>query len=1097
MASDNETQNILQFPWFPKTNPPMAGGSRSGEWMGRDQAFLGNLASTLVYEVGSKRVNSLPSPWSRALQFEQAVLNSRYPTRDALLQELFGCFATVGLWEMFGLKLDAERVSLADYVKVNDEAVGPFAKSLMSSLPSDERSLFSLTDGSNPWNSIHVLKVQEVVIGFTSPTTILCPAVHLSQTIPGMNWTANGTFGDPTPFLSIQQRQALGNWLSHVVVEIGREPNLKSQRMLSHVSEVINGFVSTLLQGGKPENAVLSDKRVPSLPSQQKAIDILARPAKGGVSASQTTLELSDRRNRELSGTPKKPVILLDPEMPGKLGLAPNELTLFKSATLESVNCDKSQLERLYKDEIEVLTPDDIFLPELFLLLGGAALVNTWIYSKLEGEPVINGNPVTPLLPLNERVRELFSSEELRRACSMRVVRTGAGMEIEVTLMLPIEKQRLPYPIIRSYPLKEQNLIDQDLPVITIWPFIADDSWEAFYIFCEDSSSGLTVDGFADYDLNKGKEGQENVKYFATKRFPDIVKLIERGQVCGLVPVSSPPPTMNGSDTWRVGLDFGTSFTNFFVDDGSGPTRKSLETRVVPLTLAESESQLNRLYKYFIPEVLLPKDANPPTSTALNTYGWQESKGTVPELFHQARVQWPSRNADALRGPGVRTGFKWTQLQYQKPFLKELALLISINAAAAGARQVNWFVSYPSAFSPNESRSYRRVWAEVCTDLSALTGMKQVFSEDSGVGGLQTEAVAFASYFGNYKNRPMVHTACLDVGGGTTDISIWQENSLLHQVSVPFAGRDICTGVLQNKPSFIRFLFPPSIVGDITDNEAKLRQDPNFHSWFDNCLRLQSDELLRDRIPIHRAEKEKQLIEFVSIMAISFGGIYHYLGLIFKALANEGKLQKKAPAPVYIGGNGARLLNWLEESGEFIPGCDSDILFEELQRMSFGSVETSKGTASTILSKEYKDETACGLISRGVNLKGDFDPRDEPMISGEELIVNDMVFGPLDRVSIPDSTEKIKTLQLGSMRELRRFVENYDNALTSQRITSLLPIKKLSAADTLWDAVETLAQSYCLEYREKDFGNYEPVPGFVIGLKGLVHVLARQWADRF
>jgi len=75
-------------------------------------------------------VNSLPSPWSRALQFEQAVLNPRYPTREALLNELLGCFATVGLWEMYGLKLDAERVSLSEYINRKDEAVGPFARSL-------------------------------------------------------------------------------------------------------------------------------------------------------------------------------------------------------------------------------------------------------------------------------------------------------------------------------------------------------------------------------------------------------------------------------------------------------------------------------------------------------------------------------------------------------------------------------------------------------------------------------------------------------------------------------------------------------------------------------------------------------------------------------------------------------------------------------------------------------------------------------------------------------------------------------------------------------------------------------------------------------
>lgn len=216
MPTDDNSPNILHHPWFPKTDPPMGGGSRSGDWLIRDQRKLGTIAESLVYEVASSRVNSLPSPWSRALQFEQAVINERYPTRDDLLDELFGCLATVALWEMVGLKMDAERVALTDHTISPDEAVGPFARSLYMSRPSGEKTLYSLADGSNPWEVLHVLKVDDLVIGFTSPATLLCPAVYLGQSIPGMQWTAGGHFSAPTNFLSPQQKQAFADWLSHV-----------------------------------------------------------------------------------------------------------------------------------------------------------------------------------------------------------------------------------------------------------------------------------------------------------------------------------------------------------------------------------------------------------------------------------------------------------------------------------------------------------------------------------------------------------------------------------------------------------------------------------------------------------------------------------------------------------------------------------------------------------------------------------------------------------------------------------------------------------------------------------------------------------------
>jgi hypothetical protein len=1097
MATNDSSANILHHPWFPKTDPPLAGGSRSGDWLIREQRMLGTIAESLVYEVASSRVNSLPSPWSRALQFEQAVINERYPTRDDLLSELFGCLATVALWEMVGLKMNAERVALTDHTISPDEAVGPFARSLYLSRPSGEKTLYNLADGSNPWEVVYVLKVDELVIGFTSPATLLCPAVHLPQAIPGMKWTAGGHFSEPTTFLSSQQKQVFADWLSHVRREILIAPDRNSQSMAAQLAKTFDEFIHKLT-GGKIGNPILSDITVANLPPRPRAISLLSRAAKGGdKAASLATLQLGDRQNRPLPQTPACPVILLDPDMPNRLGILATEITLYKSATLESVGGDKRRLETLYGAEIEVLTPEDVFLPELHLLPGEGALANSWLSRKIEGKPIVNGSSVTPLLPLKERIRDLFSSEELSRQCTLSLVSTGGGMELKVTLMLPLEGHQSPYQITKTYPIKETNLIDEDLPVIALWPNISDLNWKRYVVFAEDSSVGLTVDGFPDYELHTGREGQETVKYFTCERFPDLIKLTERSQYRGLIPVNPPPPSNNSSSTWSVGIDFGTSFTNFFINEGSGPARKSLETRVIPLTLARREFQLNMLYKYFIPETLLPKDANPPTSTALNTYGWQEIRGTVPSLFHQARVQWPSSNADALSGPSVRTGFKWRQLQYQRPFLKELALLISSNAAAAGATAVEWAVSYPSAFSPNESRNYQRLWRDLCTELSSLTGLQQEIMADSGEGGLQTEAVAFASYFGNYRASPMVHTACLDVGGGTTDISIWQDNRLLHQVSVPFAGRDICTKVLQAKPSFIRFLFTPQLTGNVTDNEAKLRQDPNFNSWLDNCLRYDSQELLTERMPIHRAEQNKQLLGFVSLMAISFCGLYHYLGLILKALAKEERLRKQAAMPVYIGGNGARFLHWLDESGAFSKGCDGDLLFDTLQRQSAGFASGSKGSAGTTLSDAFKDETACGLISKGMNLQGNFDPRDEVMIAGEQLIINGLVFDTLDRVSMPPEMNSVESFALGSLDELKQFVRNYDDAIANLRINTLLPIRKLTAIDSLWDDVETQVRAICLDRVNKEISDLEPEPGFIIGLRALATTLAKKWAEQY
>jgi len=1094
-----QSQDIVQIPWFPKTDPPLAGGAQAGEWQGRDQQSLGTIAKSLVYEVSTSRVNSLPSPWSRALQFEQAVLNSRYPTRDALLEELFGGMACLGLWEMFGLRLDAQRVALLEHADLQDDAVGPFSRSLASSLPDGSTALSLQPEGRNPWEVVYVFTLQGVVVGFSSPSTLFCPTVHLPQPIQGMGWTGGGRFSSPVEFLGSPQRQALADWFSHVRNGMLQARDLNSQSTAGQLAEVLDLFINKLTAGriGTP---TLSDSgRVANLPSNPVALSLLARPAKGGISPSQATLELGDRLKAPLGDTPtSQPVVLVDPEMPNKLGVSAADICLYKSATLESIGFDPQQLERQYGQEITVLTPEQIFLDELYLVAGEQALMHSWLPSRLEGVPRVNGEAVTPLLPLQPQIRRLFSSRELRDRCELRVLQTSVSSELEIRLTLPLQGQREGYAIARSYPLKEQNLVAEDLPVITLWPYVSGERWRLYYLFCEDSPSALTVDGFSDYDRKLGRDGEQVVKYFTTQHFPDLVRLSERGQHRGLLPVTPPASSPDQGSQWQVGIDFGTSFTNFFIDEGAGPQRRHLETRVISLTLSQKEERQRLLNQYFVPEEMLPntdRASNPPTATAISLRGWQEVLGQVPELFHEARLRVPSPGE--FGGAELRTGFKWEQMQYQKPFLKELALLISANAAANGAKELQWSVSYPSAFSPNEVARYRRVWLELCADLNKLTGLRHALNAKAGEAGLQTEAVAFASYFGNFQNRQMVHTSCLDVGGGTTDISIWQDNRLIHQVSVPFAGRDISSQLLRRKPSFLKSLFPPSLTADISDDEARARQDRNFTSRLDNIMRYGSDELLAGRLDMlvnQESALQEPLQQFLSLLAVSFGGIYHYLGQVQQVLREEGKLSRPTPTPVYIGGNGGRLINWIDSSSSFLKGGDPDRLMEMMQIKASGC---EPGPASTTLSDAYKDETSCGLISSGVNLIGDFDPRTDVMVCGARLVVNELRFEAGDRVELPHTMSRIDRYELPDLDAIRDFVDHYDESIAELRIRTLLPIRQLCNIDTLWAEVETEVRSLCLAKVGQEASDLEPEPGFIVGLKALTNTLGRLWAERF
>jgi hypothetical protein len=169
---------------------------------------------------------------------------------------------------------------------------------------------------------------------------------------------------------------------------------------------------------------------------------------------------------------------------------------------------------------------------------------------------------------------------------------------------------------------------------------------------------------------------------------------------------------------------------------------------------------------------------------------------------------------------------------------------------------------------------------------------------------------------------------------------------------------------------------------------------------------------------------------------------------------------------------------------------------EAVQNMSaeFSSVNVSN--AATTLSNAFKDETACGLISKGVNLKGVFDPRQDRMFSGEKLNINENTYDILDRVTDPE-VGTVKSYKIAETNELRRFVKNFDEALRSLQITSLIPISKITDFNRLWPEIETEMRAICLERVDKEFSDIEPEPPFISGLKALSRVLSREWSERY
>ena len=90
----------------------------------------------------------------------------------------------------------------------------------------------------------------------------------------------------------------------------------------------------------------------------------------------------------------------------------------------------------------------------------------------------------------------------------------------------------------------------------------------------------------------------------------------------------------------------------------------------------------------------------------------------------------------------------------------------------------------------------------------------------------KSESLSSALYFASSKSAPFTETVVtIDIGGHTSDISIWQDRKLLWRNSMQIAGRHILINFLNENPKFIDVLAKNNTKLDITIANMKLYCD--------------------------------------------------------------------------------------------------------------------------------------------------------------------------------------------------------------------------------------------------------------------------------
>jgi hypothetical protein len=1093
--TESVTKSVFILPKLKDTGLPKP--DQKGKWERYDKTRFEDIAKSLDYKApgDNKKINSVPDMWALPMTLDLPLYNSSHKLREAAIAQWQGMLAAIALSKVRGFQLKAE---LIDLNKLKDKY--SFAAALYELLPNSGKSLHKIPN-KHPWEELYIWSWKKQAVGITSPTTIIAPAAEANW--EGLPWW-NPEFKrleSPHLHLNPDEKPLLREWLNNLLKEVINPDYQGDKYATKTIANLLKEYIKTLT--GDTDRVDILDIDSPNhfgVAINRGVFNGLNYPVKGKT----TSIKESPVRVIGTEGkVVKKPLLLIDAYLAEHWGVPKQNICIYADKTLQSLNLDDLRSGKMaeWKDDIEWIEPSQILLPELHFISGESILPGA--FPPTTRQPLIfDKKQITPLLPINKVLLDYFTPEDLMKRLIFEVGDTSNTIRVKLTIPLvgmnPNNPRSGEYQIVKVYDLNKRNEI-KGIPILEIYPHfkIEGGGWHEYYAFYyypkptkpENISFTVAFDNVLDSNAFT-----DNGEYLTTrlKEFPTYISCKYDKQDAGLIVLHTPDSITLNDESWKVGVDFGTSFTNIYVNRHGRNEPLKLDSLHLKVTDSDEETRTPALLKFFIPETFIPEDKPLPLSTVLTT-----QKGNIGgnRLIYDGRIYIPKvGNSFDPKSEGIKTDIKWKDRDLSQLFLQHLALIVSALAAKAGANKIEWSVSYPSAFSEEDTNNYEITWKNLISKLQNQMPIEHLAPQQRTTSFL-TESLATAQYFAdpNGEDLDLVGSACIDLGGGTSDISIWQSNQLIHQCSIQLAGRDLLSQFLEKRPNLICEWFGQDVAG------WNGLFDDKFKAKIDVLLRNQSESWLREhRHKILENDRERDNFKgLLRLMTIGTAGIYYYIGSILHTLKEEEKYTRSGIPNIYIGGNGSRLLHWMATGGEFNQNSRKlNKLFNQMLARSSGLENVYQATQ---LSKRPKDEVAYGLVADKdrTRLTGLDDDDKNFLIAGENCKINNNEVIWSSRLEF--KVKHIQQFEIPQLDRLKQFIEEFNHEIEDLEIAEIEPLNTYQPnsglnseySSLLWSKTQREVESMLLNINGKSIE-----PPFIIGLKALLKVLTKEWAGK-
>jgi len=655
--------------------------------------------------------------------------------------------------------------------------------------------------------------------------------------------------------------------------------------------------------------------------------------------------------------------------------------------------------------------------------------------------------------------------------------------------------------------------------------------WALYYLFESWRGLGEKTDQFAvtplggkpvdkarpmsSYDDSGHKQGEEYFRVTMLTQFPEALICTmpfnqHRPRTPGdtaptgllLLDVPAPVNPLHGHSA-ALGVDFGTTGTSIYRSFGQADVeenepayieRLSFQNRLVQITTSDS-GEFQRLTR----ELFLP-NTEPANGRILSIFQDFGAKGTRMTV-RDGHVLFLESSGSRIFAPGdpqsILTNLKWSEERgvnaATQDFLVQLGLQSLAELIFDGATSVDLRYSYPTAFSDDDLENFKGLWNTVIAQLKRATSVPIKFHpriEDN------CEAIAATRFFSHSDNAKRMNVArgaiTLDIGGGTTDIAVWNRHpetgrpSLLGHMSVKFAGQDIFLIPLRQKPDLLAMIDDGGTISEaISTLKERFRKGSHaYDAELDAIISTHGDELL-EKLP--GCAQTKGIKDLLQILELGLCGTAFYTGLLVGHLVkNKVYDAMQARIPVFVGGNGSRLFNWCA-LGE--PDRDSKIVkrfaLNLLAGANFASDNQLKGNQVLVsLSSKPKEEVAFGLVMRPERLERN-DAYVNP-IAGENYLVGKTGEREMRDWSTAPDVKTLGTLPVivdPQLKVFKTFLDTMGLSLTEDEMNDVA-----SAVDTGILNMAHVAEE-ALENRGDNDARKDPVrkqPLFILALKYVI-----------